>query len=58
MLYSRRGSRDISDIPENFYENDLAMRYADVTGGKPIAVWYVYVNILDGHSRFIPEEVA
>jgi hypothetical protein len=42
-LYPRRGSRGILDIthpPPTFYQNYLAMRNtADVTGGKPIAVW-------------------
>jgi hypothetical protein len=36
-LYPRRGSRDIS---AEFYQNYLAVsNTADVTGGKPIAVW-------------------
>jgi hypothetical protein len=41
-LYPRRGSRGISDIAPRptFYQNYLAVRNtADVTGGKPIAVW-------------------
>jgi hypothetical protein len=40
-FYSRRGSRDTSDIPPRptVYQNDVAMRKADVTDGKSIAVW-------------------
>jgi hypothetical protein len=41
-LYPRRGSRGVrysSETP-TFYQNYLAMRNtADVTGGKPIAIW-------------------
>jgi hypothetical protein len=40
-IHPQRGSRNISDIPpRQFYQNDSAMRNtADVTGGKPNAVW-------------------
>jgi hypothetical protein len=39
-LYPRRGSKGISDIPPAFQQNYLAIsNTADVTGGKPKAVW-------------------
>jgi hypothetical protein len=45
MLYPRRVSRHISDIPPRrprfTNQNDLAMRNtADVSGGNPITVWW------------------
>jgi hypothetical protein len=41
LLYTLRGSRDISDISPShpLYGNDIALRKPpDVTGGKPIIV--------------------
>jgi hypothetical protein len=56
--YPRRGSRGISDIPlrPTFYQNKLAMRNtADVTGGKPIAV---FLQSISGGVSFINPLVA
>jgi hypothetical protein len=46
-LYPRRGSRGISDIAPRptFYQNYLAVRNsADVTGGRPNAVWSQFIS--------------
>jgi hypothetical protein len=48
-LISKKGA-EVSQVflrepTPTFYQNDLAMRNtADVTGGKPIAVWLVYLR--------------
>jgi hypothetical protein len=48
-FYQRSSNRVISDIaprPLTFYQNDLSMNTADLTGDKPIAVWSLSISDL------------
>jgi hypothetical protein len=51
MLYPRRGSRGILDIIPTYYHKLAMKNTADVTGGKPIAV---FLQSISGVSAINP----